>query len=135
MDIRTGGALMGEQRKMEKALSQRERATVVGTAWSAMCRRVRDSNYEILPIRILKAGRSRVRFPMASFEFFIDIILPAVLCPGIDSSSNRDEYQEYFLGSKGGRCVGLTTLPISCAGCLGIGELHPPGTLRACPGL
>jgi hypothetical protein len=28
------------------------------------------------------------------------------------------EYQEYFLGSKGGRCVGLTTLPPSCADCL-----------------
>jgi len=25
------------------------------------------------------------------------------------------EYQEYFLGGKGGRCVGLTTLPPSCA--------------------
>jgi hypothetical protein len=31
--------------------------------------------------------------------------------PGVDSASNRNEYQEYFLGSKGGRCVGLTTLP------------------------
>jgi hypothetical protein len=29
----------------------------------------------------LKAGRSRVRFPMVSLEFFIDIILPAALCP------------------------------------------------------
>jgi hypothetical protein len=27
----------------------------------------------------------------------------------VDSASNRNEYQEYFLGSKGGRCVGLTT--------------------------
>jgi hypothetical protein len=27
----------------------------------------------------LKAGRSRVRFPMVSLEFFIDIILPAAL--------------------------------------------------------
>jgi len=31
--------------------------------------------------------------------------------PGVDSGSNRNEYQEYFLGSKGGRCVRLTTLP------------------------
>ena len=29
--------------------------------------------------------------------------------PGVDSASNRNEYQEYFLGSKGGRCVRLTT--------------------------
>ena len=28
-----------------------------------------------------KAGRSRVRFPMVSLEFFIDIILPAALWP------------------------------------------------------
>src|SRR5215470_560601 len=33
----------------------------------------------------------------------------------VDSSSNRNEYQEYFLGGKGGRCVGLTTLPPSRA--------------------
>jgi hypothetical protein len=55
--------------------------------------------------------------------------------PGIDSASNRNEYQEYFLGSKGGRCVGLTTLPLSCTDCLEIWEPQPPGTLRACPGL
>ena len=34
--------------------------------------------------------------------------------PGFDSASNRNEYQEHFLGGKGGRCVRLTTLP-SCA--------------------
>jgi len=33
---------------------------------------------------------------------------------------------------KGGRCVGLTTLPPSCAECLEIWEPQPPGTLRAC---
>ena len=34
--------------------------------------------------------------------------------PGVDSVSNRNEYQEYFLGGKGGRYVGLS-LPPSCA--------------------
>jgi len=43
-------------------------------------------------------GRSRVRSPMVSLEFFSDIIL------------------------KGGGCVGLTTLPPSCADCLEIWE-------------
>jgi len=52
--------------------------------------------------------------------------------PGADSTSNRNEYQEYFLGGKGCRCVGLT-LPPSCAECLEIWEPQPPGTLRACP--
>ena len=47
--------------------------------------------------------------------------------PGVDSASNRNEYQEYFLGGKGGRCVGLTTLPTSCADCLEIWEPQPPG--------
>ena len=54
---------------------------------------------------------------------------------GVNSASNRNEYQEYFLGGKGGRCVALTTLPPSCASCLEIWEPQPPGTLRACPGL
>jgi hypothetical protein len=48
---------------------------------------------------------------------------------------NRNGYQEYCLGGKGGRCVGLTTLPPSCADCLGIWEPEPPGALRACPAL
>jgi hypothetical protein len=37
--------------------------------------------------------------------------------------------------SWGGRYLGLTTLPPSCADCLEIWEHQPPGTLRACPGL
>jgi len=40
-----------------------------------------------------------------------------------------------FSGGKGGRCVGLTTLPPSCADCLETWDPQPPGTLRACPGL
>jgi len=55
--------------------------------------------------------------------------------PGVDSASNRNEYQEYILGGKDGRYIGLTTLPPSCANCLEIWEPQPPGTLRACPGL
>jgi hypothetical protein len=43
--------------------------------------------------------------------------------------TNRNEYQEYFLGSKGGRCVGLTTLPPLCADCLENWEPQFPGPL------
>jgi len=39
------------------------------------------------------------------------------------------------MGDKGGRCVGLTTLPPSCADCHEIWEPQPPGILRVCPGL
>jgi len=53
--------------------------------------------------------------------------------PGVDSASNRNEYQEYFLGSKGSWCVGLITLPASCEDGLEIWEPQPPGTLRVCP--
>ena len=38
-------------------------------------------------------------------------------------------------GVKGGRSVGLTTLPPSCAECLEIWQPQPTGTLKACPGL
>ena len=42
--------------------------------------------------------------------------------PGVDSASNRNEYQENFLEGKVGRCLGLTNLPPSCADCLEIWE-------------
>jgi len=51
---------------------------------------------------------------------FIDIILPAALRSWVETASNRNEYQRYILGGKGGRCVGLITLPTSCDVCLEI---------------
>jgi len=71
--------------------------------------------------------------PYSVTGIFIDIVLPAG--PGINSASNRIEYQEYFLGGKGGRCVGLTTLPPSCANCFEICIPQPPGALKACTGI
>jgi hypothetical protein len=68
---------------------------------------------------------------MMSLKFFIDIILTAD--SDVESSSNANEYQEYFVGGKGHRCVGLATLPPSCADCLEIWEPLPPGTLEDCP--
>jgi len=53
----------------------------------------------------------------------------------VNFAPNINEYQEYFLGGKGGRRFGLTTLPPSFAECLEILEPQFPGTLRACPGL
>jgi len=38
---------------------------------------------------------------MVLLEIFIDVILSATQWgPGVDSASNRNEYQEYFLGVK-----------------------------------
>jgi hypothetical protein len=51
----------------------------------------------------------------------------------IDSASNINKYQEYFLESKGGRCLGLTTLPHLRADFLEIKNPQPLGNLRACP--
>ena len=44
---------------------------------------------------MLQAGRSRVRLPMVSLEFFIETV-----GSGVGSASNRNEYREYFLGFK-----------------------------------
>jgi hypothetical protein len=54
---------------------------------------------------------------------------------GVESTSNRNEYQKYFLGGKGDRFLGLMNLPLSCAEFHKVREPQPPGTLRACPGL
>ena len=66
----------------------------------------------------LQAGRLSVRFAMVSLEFFIDSNFRPYYGPRVDSASNINKYQGYFLGEEGGRCVGLTTLPLSCADCL-----------------
>jgi hypothetical protein len=59
--------------------------------------------------------------------------------PKVDSASNRREYQGYLLGGKGGRCIGLTMLPPSCADCLEIlnvsNSWSPNGLSRPVMGL
>ena len=70
--------------------------------------------------------------------FFIDIkSFRSHYGPGVGSFSNRNEYQEHFLGGKGGRWVRLTTLPPSCAVVMKAGSLNflePCGPLQACNG-
>jgi len=54
---------------------------------------------------------------MVSLEFFINIKSFRSHCgPGVDSASNRNEYQEYFLGVKQSLCKAdkLTTILGHC---------------------
>jgi len=58
--------------------------------------------------------------------------------PGVDSASNRNEYQEYFLGGKGGRCLRLTTYhqPVPLSRNLGtLTSWNPLGLSRPVTGL
>ena len=50
---------------------------------------------------VLQMGRSLIRSQLVSLEFFVDIkSFRSHYDPGVDTSSNRDEYQEHFLGVK-----------------------------------
>jgi hypothetical protein len=71
--------------------------------------------------------------PLCHWHFSLTSSFRPHYGPGVDSCSNKNEYQEYFLGGKDGRCVELT-LPPSCAECLEIWDPQTPGTLRVCPG-
>jgi hypothetical protein len=53
----------------------------------------------------------------------------------VDTACYRNGHQEGFLGGKGGRCVRLTTLPLSYTDCLQILEPQPLGNLQASPGI
>jgi hypothetical protein len=53
---------------------------------------------------------------------------------GSDQPLNRNEYQEYFLGCKDGRCLGLKTSPPLFADSK-IWYSQPPGTFWVCPDL
>ena len=77
----------------------------------------------------LDAGRPRFT---VSLQFSLATSFRLHNGPAVDSASNRNEHQEYFLQCKAGRYAGLTT---SCADCLEILDLQPPGTLRACSGI
>jgi hypothetical protein len=79
---------------------------------------------------MLQAGRPRVRFPMSSLDFQLNQSFQPQCGPGVDSASNRNEYQESSWGLKGGWRVRLTTSPPSmsrdCLDNVGASTSHSP---------
>ena len=69
-------------------------------------------------VTVLQARRSQVQFLMGSWRFCVDLILEPHYGPGVDSASNWNEYQGYWLVDKGSWFIGLTTLPPPCAKCV-----------------
>ena len=63
-------------------------------------------------VTALQAGRSRVRFPMVWLEFFWHIPSGRTVAPESTRHPTRMSTRNISWGSKGGRCVGLTTLPV-----------------------
>jgi hypothetical protein len=61
--------------------------------------------------------------PDGVIGFLIDTNLPPTNGPGVDSASEMSTRN--IAWGKGGRCVGLTTLPPSCADFLEIWESQP----------
>jgi hypothetical protein len=52
-------------------------------------------------VAVLQIGKSLVRSQLVSLEFFIDIkSFRSHYGPEVDSASNKNEYQEHFLGVK-----------------------------------
>jgi hypothetical protein len=60
---------------------------------------------------MLQAGRPRVRIPIRSLDFSIDLTLPATLWPWARLSLYQNEYQESSWGVKGRWRVRLTSPP------------------------
>jgi hypothetical protein len=92
-------------------------------SWS-LSRRIEGYNFEMGQDRgtrvnvvgwgiMLQAGRSPIRFAMRSFDFLIDLILPAALWPWGRFSLQQKWVPGLFPGVKGGRGVRLTTSPLS----------------------
>jgi deoxyadenosine/deoxycytidine kinase len=50
--------------------------------------------YKTINIHMLQASKSQVPFLMKALDFSFDLILPATYAHGVNSASNKNEYQE-----------------------------------------
>jgi len=57
----------------------------------------------------LQTGRSRFRIPIGVTGIFTVYFQPRY-ATGVYSASNKNNYKEYLLAGKGGRCIGLKIL-------------------------
>jgi hypothetical protein len=80
--------------------------------------------------QLVEALRYKLEVAGSILDWVI-VIFPWFNHSGRTMASNRNEYEEYFLGGNDGRCVGLTTLPTSRADCVNIWEPQQPRALRA----
>jgi hypothetical protein len=83
------------------------------------------------------ATSRKVAVSIGSLGFFIDLILPAALWPGLESASDRNEYQEYLLEVKRlvHRADNLATFMCRLSRNSGsLNLLEPSGPVQACIG-
>jgi hypothetical protein len=82
-----------------------------------------------------QSTREYKKFSRWGIAIFIDLILPAALCPWGHPSLKQKWVPGILPGGKDGRCVGPTTLNLHMPIVYKFWEPQPLGTPRACPGL